>query len=117
MSAEKPQPPATFRGRALGGLRAAANMSPEERSARARAAAEARWSRENERRAAEGLPPLQKRAPLPSAEELEPWLDELDRRYPKRQWASSEARRREAILLLRTAAAEAASEAMKRRES
>lgn len=116
MSDEKPQtpPPATFRSRALGGLRAASNMTPEERSERSRAASNARWARENERRAAAGLPPTKKFAPEPSAEDLEPWLDEVDRRYPNRQWKREE-RRREAIILARTAAAEAAAEAMKRR--
>lgn len=117
MSAEKPKPPATHRGRALGGLRAAANMSPEARSERARKAALAGVEKRNAERAAAGLPPLKKRTPQPSAEELEPWLEELDRRYPTRQWATGEERRREAVLLMRTAAAELAAEAMKRRDA
>lgn len=115
MSAEKPSPRATFRSRALGGLRAASNMTPEERSERARAAAAARWARENERRAAEGLPSTKKRTPEPSADDLEPWLEEVDRRFPDREWPNREARRRQAIILARTAAAELAAEAMKRR--
>jgi hypothetical protein len=108
MTDETPQspPPATFRSRALGGLRAASNMSPEERSARARKAALAGVEKRNAERAAIGLPPC--------ADELEPWLEEVDRLYPQRKWGR-EARRRQAIMLARTAAAEAASEALKRR--
>lgn len=114
MSDEKPKPPATFRGRALGGLRAASNMTPEERSERSRTASIARWARENERRAAAGLAPTRKHRTEPSADELEMWVEEVDRLYPDREWRS-DARRRQAIILARTAAAEAASEAMKRR--
>jgi hypothetical protein len=116
MTDETPQspPPATFRSRALGGLRAASNMSPEERSARARKAALAGVEKRNAERAAIGLPPTKKRPLEPSADELEPWLEEVDRLYPQRKWGR-EARRRQAIMLARTAAAEAASEALKRR--
>lgn len=116
MSDEKPKPtpPATYRGRSLGGLRAAANMTPEQRSERARKARAAQLARQDAERAAAGLPPRKRRAPEPSAEDLEPWLEEVDRRYPKREWGREE-RRREAIILARTAAAEAAAEAMKRR--
>ncbi|MBS1897168.1 MAG: hypothetical protein JSS88_07295 [Actinobacteria bacterium] len=110
----KPTPPASFRSRALGGLRAAANMTPEQRSERARKARAVQLAREDERRAAAGLPPRKRRAPEPSMEDLEPWLEEVDRRYPDREWPR-EARRREAIILARTAAAEAAADAMKRR--
>lgn len=117
MSDEKRTPPATRRGQALGGLRAAANMTPEERSERARKAALIGVAKREAERAAAGLPPRRKPAPEPSAEELEPWLEEVDRRWPKRQWPNREARRRQAIVLLRTAAAEAASEAMKRRDA
>ena len=115
MTGERRMPPATHRSRALGGLRAASNMTPEERSERARAAASARWARENERRAAEGLPPTKKHRAEPSADDLEPWLEEVDRRYPDREWPNREARRREAIILARTAAAEAAADAVRRR--
>ena len=117
MSAEKGKEPsgATRRSRSLAGLRSAANLSPEERSERARKAALAGVAKRNAERAAAGLPPTKKRAPLPSAEELEPWLDEVDRLYPTRQWPSADARRREAILLMRTAAAKLASDALKRR--
>ncbi|MFC4137137.1 MULTISPECIES: hypothetical protein [unclassified Microbacterium] len=115
MSAEKRTPPATHRGSSLGGLRAAANMPPEVRSERARKASEARWARENERRAAAGLPPTKKHRPEPSADDLEPWLEEVDRRYPDREWPNREARRREAIIIARTAAAEAAADAVRRR--
>jgi len=88
-------------------------MTAEERSARSRAAAQERWRRENERRAAEGLPPTRKHAPEPSAQDLEPWLEEVDRRFPDRQWPNREARRRQAIILARAAAAEAIAEAFK----
>lgn len=113
----KSPPPASFRSRALGGLRAAANMSPEARSERARKAATAMWAKRNAERAEQGLPPTKKRAPEPSADELEPWLDEVDRLWPDREWPNRESRRRQAIILARAAAAEAASEAMKRRDS
>lgn len=115
MSDEKPKPPATFRGRALGGLRAASNMTPKERSERSRAASVARWARENERRVAAGEPPTRTSRTEPSAEDLEPWHDATDARWPDRTWKSGE-RRRQAIILWRTAAAEAASDAIKRRE-
>ncbi|WP_404435239.1 hypothetical protein LG322_08735 [Microbacterium aerolatum] len=117
MSAETPRtpPPSSRRSRALGGLRSAANLSPEERSERARKAAIAGWAKRNAERAAQGLPPTKKRAPEPSADELEPWLELVDRRYPDREWPNREARRRQAIILARTAAAEAASDALKRR--
>jgi hypothetical protein len=117
MSAEKPKPPATHRGRSLAGFRTAANMTPEERSERARVAATKRWALEDERRAAAGLAPLKRRPPEPSAEELEPWLELVDQKWPDRQWPNREARRRQAIILLRTETAELAAEAMKRRES
>lgn len=104
-------PQATPAQSALGGLRAAANMTAEERSARARAASRARWDRVNAEREAAGLPPTRKRPTEPSADVLEFWLQEVDRRFPDREWPSSEARRRQAILLLRIATAEAAAEA------
>lgn len=113
MSAKKP--PSTHRSSVLGGLRAAANLTPEERSERGRKAAAARWERERARRAAEGLPPLKSRKPEPSTEDLEPWLELVDQKWPDREWPNRESRRRQAIILLRTAAAEAASEALKRR--
>lgn len=117
MNDEKPQtpPPASFRSRALGGLRAAANMTPAERSERARKARAAQLARQDAERAAAGLPPRKRRAMEPSAEDLEPWYEEVDRLYPDREW-NREERRREALLLARTAAAEAAAEAMKRRD-
>lgn len=96
----------------LGGLRAASNMTAEERSARSRAAAQERWRRENERRAAEGLPPTKKHASEPSAQDLEPWLELVDEKWPDRQWPPG-ARRRQAIILARAAAAEAIAEAFR----
>lgn len=97
----------------LGGLRAAANMTPEARSERARKAAAVREAKRDAERAEAGLPPRRKRAPEPSAAELEPWLDEVDRRFPDREWPNREARRRQAIILWRTAAAEAVAAAFK----
>ncbi|MBZ4488021.1 hypothetical protein LQ938_11925 [Microbacterium sp. cx-55] len=98
---------------ALGGLRAAANMTPAERSERARKGALAVHAKRDAEREAAGLPPRKKRPPEPSAAELEPWLDEVDRRWPERQWPSG-GRRRQAIILARMAVAEMVSEAMKR---
>jgi hypothetical protein len=90
-------------------------MTPEERSARARKASAAREAKPAAEREAAGLPPRRKRPPEPSAAELEPWLDEVDRRWPDRVWPNRDARRRQAIVLLRTAAAEAVAEAFKHR--
>lgn len=115
MTGRLPREVLTSRAR-LGGYAAAANLSPEERSERARRAVQARWAAENARRAAEGLPPTKKTEPLLSAEELEPWLEEVDRRYPKRQWPNKEARRRQALLLARQAAAQAAQAALRGRD-
>lgn len=116
MTAEKRQPPASTRAsRALGGLAAAANMTPEERSERGRRGAAVTNAKKAAAREAAGLPPLKKRAPEPSAAALEPWLAEVDRRWPDREWTSAEARRRQAILLLRIATAEAVAESMKNR--
>lgn len=111
MTGEKRQPNATPAQSALGGLRAAANMTAEQRAERARAAARKRWDRVNAEREAAGLPPTRKRPSEPSADVLEFWLQEVDRLFPAREWPSSEARRRQAVLLLRIATAEAAAEA------
>lgn len=110
----KKRPPAPSRASAaLGGIRAAANMTPEERSERSRAAAVKRWAKIDADRAAAGLPPRRKPLPEPSASELEPWLDECDRRFPDRRWPNREARRRQAIILWRTAIAETIAAAMR----
>ncbi len=111
---KKRQPPTPTRaGQSLGGLRAAANMTPEQRSERSRASAAARWAKVDAEREAAGLPPRKRPAPEPSANELEPWLDEVDRRFPDRQWANREARRRQAIILWRTDVAETIAAAMR----
>lgn len=115
MSAGKPL--GSSHSRALGGLRSAANLTPEQRSERARHAVSVRWARENARRAAAGLPPVGRSTPEPSAEDLEPWLEEVDRRWPDREWPNREARRRQAIILARTAAAEAAAAYVAKREA
>ena len=113
MSADEKRPGMPSRAASsLGGIRAAANMTPEERSERARKAAAVREAKRDAEREAAGLPPRKKRAPEPSAEELAPWLEEVDKRYPGRQWPR-EARRRQAIILARTAVAEAIADAFK----
>lgn len=110
---EKRIPPTPTRaGQSLGGIRAAANMTPEQRSERSRKAAAVREAKRDAEREAAGLPPRKKRAPEPSAEELAPWLEMVDRLYPDRQWPR-EARRRQAIILARTAVAEAIADAFK----
>lgn len=101
---------------ALGGLRAAANMTPEQRTARAQKAQAAGKQKRDAEREAAGLPPRTKRPPEPSAEALEPYLEEVDRRWPAREWPNREARRRQAIILLRMEAAEAITEAFKRQD-
>lgn len=114
MTGEKRQPPTPTRaGQSLGGLRAAANMTPEQRSDRARKANLARQAKIDAEREEAGLAPRRKPAPEPSAAELEPWLDEVDRRFPDRQWPNREARRRQAIILWRTAVAEIIADAMR----
>lgn len=114
MTGEKKRPPTPSRAEsALGGLRAAANMTPEARSERARNAAAVREAKRDAEREAAGLPPRKKRAPEPSAVELEPWLEECDRRFPDRQWPNRDARRRQAVILWRTAVAEIIAAAMK----
>lgn len=111
---EKRQPPTPTRaGLSLGGLRAAANMTPEERSERSRKAAAVREAKRDAERAAAGLPPRKKAAPEPSASELEPWLEAVDEKWPNRQWPNREARRRQAIILWRTAVAEIIADAMR----
>lgn len=101
------------RGR-TGAFAAHSNRTPEERSAIARKAAEARWAAENKRRAELGIAPTKRTVPLLSAEELEPWLEEVDRRFPDTKWSSQEQRRRQALLLARRAAAAAIDDVLKR---
>jgi hypothetical protein len=114
MTGEKRQPPESTRAsRALGGLTAAMNMTPEERAERGRRGAAVTNAKRAAAREAAGLPPAKKRAPEPSAAALEPWLEEVDRRWPDREWSSAEARRRQAILLLRMATAEAIAATMR----
>ena len=45
--------------------------------------------------------------------ELEPWLEAVDEKWPDRQWPNREARRRQAIILWRTAVAEIIADAMR----
>ncbi len=114
MTGERRQPSdATRASRALGGLTAAANMTPEERSERGRRGAAVTNAKRAAAREAAGLPPAKKRAPEPSAAALEPFLRMVDEKWPNREWGSGEARRRQAILLLRIATAEAVAAAMK----
>ncbi|RUR01422.1 hypothetical protein [Labedella endophytica] len=88
----------------LRGLASAARLSPEERVERARKAGLAAAAKRRRERAAAGLPEHSTKrsadTPQPSARALEPWLAEVDRRWPDREF-TAEARRREAILLLR----------------
>lgn len=111
MTAEKKLPSRV--ASSLGGLRAASNMTPEARSERARKAAQAREAKRDAERAAAGLPPRKKPMPEPSAAELAPWLEEVDKRYPDRVWPHREARRRQAVILWRTAVAEHIASAFK----
>ena len=89
-----------------GGLTSSANMTPAERTERARKAVAARWAAENARRAELGLAPTKRTEQILSATELEPWLEEVDRQFPDQRWENKEQRRRQALLLARQAAAD-----------
>jgi hypothetical protein len=91
-------------------------MTPQERSEAASRAAKAKWAKVNAEREAAGLPLTKPVAPLMSATELEPWLEEIDRRWPDRVWNGYEERRREAMILARLAAAESLREYDKRQQ-
>lgn len=111
---DRTPPPASRSSRSLGGIAAAANMTPEARRERARKAAAARWEKEDARRAAEGEPPTKKTPkPLPD-DELDQWCLEVDRRfgadYP---WRFPSDRKRQAVALAREAAARRVAEAMR----
>lgn len=95
-----------------GGYAAAAAMTPEQRRERARKAVEARWARENERRAAEGRPPTKKTAKPLDDETLSVYLELVDERfgadYP---WQYPTDRKRQALALARADTARMAAEA------
>ena len=99
----RPAPRTAFTSKTarLAGFSAALSQTQEQRSANARHAAKVRHERERAAREAAGLPPRASRAPLPSANELAPWIRQLDELYPDRQWSSDEERRRQAQLLYR----------------
>lgn len=108
MTGKRPSREVMVQRARLGGYAAMSKLTPEERSERARKAVETRWSRENARRAAAGEAPTKKTEPILSAEELAPWLEEVDRRFPDQRWPNKESRRRQALLLARQSAAQAA---------
>lgn len=95
-----------------GGYAAAARMTPEQRTERARKAVQARWARENERRAVAGEPPTKKTAPLLDDDSLAHYLARVDERfgadYP---WKYPADRKRQALALAREEAARMAAEA------
>jgi len=107
MTADKQSPESWARRGRKGGFTSSSNMTPAARSERAQKAAAARWAAENARRAEAGLAPTKRTVPVLSAEELEPWLEEVDRQFPGQRWDSQEQRRRQALLLARKAAADA----------
>lgn len=108
---QRKPPPSSRASQSLGGLRSAANMTPEERRARAKKAVERRWALENERRAAEGRPLTKKsRSARLEGEALERYLARVDEMFPGRVWKYAEDRKRQAIALARADAASMARE-------
>jgi len=99
----RPAPRSAFDSRRarLAAFAGAAKLTPEERSERARKGAAAMWAKDAAKREADGRPPRKPTKREPSANELEPWLEEVDRRWPDREWPHSEARRRQALILAR----------------
>lgn len=100
----------------VGGIARAASMTPEERSALGKAAAEARWARWRRQRELEDLPPTV-RPPRkePSAEVLGHWLKRLDREQPEREWPNATARRAAAILLMKSEQSKIELDALRKR--
>jgi hypothetical protein len=100
---KRPAPSSAFDSRRarLAGFAAATSMTPEARSERARKGAAGKWAKDDARREAEGLPPRKPPKRIPSARELEPWLLEVDRRWPDREWRYADERARQAIILAR----------------
>lgn len=99
-----------------GGLAATSQMTPEERSARMSAASKARWAKENARRAAEGREPTKSWVSPLEGEDLDEWLRELDEQNPAARGWTHEQRRRQALVMLRKAIADATVDAMNRGE-
>ncbi|WP_306232545.1 hypothetical protein [Agrococcus beijingensis] len=93
-----------------------ARLSPEERSASASRAVAARWAAENARREAQGLPATKKWQPELDGDDLDAWLEELDSSMPEARLWPHEKRRRQAVLLMKKAIADAAVDAWKRAE-
>lgn len=111
----KPDRDEMIRRARVGGYAAAAKLTTGERRERARKAVQARWDRENARRAAEGKAPTKKREPVLDDETLDFWLAEVDRLFPDRAWKYAEDRKRQAVALARADAARRASEAFARK--
>lgn len=99
----------------VGGFALAAMMTPEQRRENARRAVQARWAKENARRAAAGEPPTRKTTPALDDDALSYWLAEVDRQFPDYPWKYPQDRKRQAIALARQAAARAAAQAFSTR--
>lgn len=97
-----------------GGLASSSHLSPAERSARASKAAKARWSKEDAKRLADGREPTKSWSSQLEGEDLAAWLEVLDDTMPEAQTWPHEARRRQALLLLKTSIADAAVDALRR---
>ena len=97
----------------LGGFARAAALTPEQMRSQMRRVRAARTEKDNARRLAAGLPlPAPKDRPL-SDEELQFWLDEVDRRFPDRVFANRMQKPRLALRLARENAARMAAQAFK----
>ncbi|QYF98279.1 hypothetical protein [Microbacterium sp. PAMC21962] len=114
MTAERPDGAENARRGRVGGYASAAALTPEQRRERARKAVQARWDRENARRAAEGKAPTKKTAPALDDESLDYYLAQVDALFPDREWKFASDRKRQAIALARADAARAAAEAFRR---
>lgn len=113
---KKPAPDEMGRRGQIGGYALAASRTPAERSEAARKAVQARWERENARRAAEGLPPTKKTHYPLEGEALDYYLALVDERFGRDYpWKFPSDRKRQAIALARADAARAAAEAFSRR--
>lgn len=115
MTAETPDGDEMGRRGRVGGYAAAAKLTPEERTAKARKAVQARWEREAKRRAAAGEAPLKKTRSLLTDEEKAYYVAKVDDafgvNYP---WRHPSDRIRQAEKLARAEAARAAAEAFRR---
>lgn len=97
----------------IGGLTRAANLTEAEMKAQMSRVRAARTKKDDERRAAAGLPP---RVPTPkplSDEELAYWMSVCDERYPDRVYENRMQKRRLALRLAREQAARMAEQAFR----